>query len=105
MIIDLTKDSFQHEVLEYKGKVLVDFWAPRCVPCKETEPHLISLEKELSNSGSNIKICRLNVDEHTIVAMHHGVLSIPYFLVFENGKMISYDGGFMTKEQLADLIR
>jgi len=47
-----------------------------------------------------VKFCRLNVDEETLIAMQHGVLSIPTFMIYENGEMTAADAGFMKKDEL-----
>lgn len=100
MIIDLNKDTFEDEVLKASGKVLVDFWAPRCVPCVKMTPHL----EELAKERTDVKFCRLNVDEETLIAMQHRVFGIPTFMVFENGVMTAADGGYMEKSELNALL-
>ena len=59
-IIEVSDDNFQKEVLENKGKVLVDFWAPWCSPCRMQGP---ILEKLVKSDGINAKITKLNTDE------------------------------------------
>lgn len=84
----INKTSFASEVLEHKGKVLVDFYAEWCGPCKITAPII----EELSNDPkykNTIKFTKVNVDSEQDLASTYGVLSIPTFIIFDNGKIIS----------------
>ncbi len=80
----LTQDNFQDEVREHPGLVVVDFWADWCGPCKMMAPVFEELSKELPK----IKFAKLNVDDQGELAQEFGVMSIPTFIVFKDGKEI-----------------
>jgi thioredoxin 1 len=81
-------------------KVLVDFWAAWCGPCKMQAPILESLEQELSG----VTIAKLNVDEEGEIAARFGVMSIPTLIIFENGKETQRLVGLQSKEKLAQAL-
>lgn len=79
---EVTDQSFDKEVAQAQGKVLVDFWAPWCGPCRMQTP---ILEKLAASGAVNAKIVKLNTDENPEVARKFGIVSIPTLILFENG--------------------
>ena len=102
MIIEVSKNNFKEEILESDVKVLVDFWATWCNPCKMMHPVLEELEKEV---GKNIKIAKIDIDKNPELASNYGVMSIPTFIVFEKGKMVDSSIGMQSKERLKELLK
>ena len=82
-LTELNENNFQSEVLDSKGKVLVDFWAPWCGPCRMQTP---ILEKILSSGEVNAKIVKVNTDDNPGIAGKYGIQSIPTLILFDNGK-------------------
>lgn len=82
-----TDASFQDEVLNFKGTVLVDFWAEWCGPCKMIGPSIENLAQKYAGNPA-IKIGKLNVDENQATAMKYSVMSIPTLLIFKNGEIV-----------------
>lgn len=82
-MLDLTKDTFDKEVLKSRLPVLVDFWAPWCGPCRIVGPALEKLSSEYANK---LKFAKLNVDDNQEVASQHDIRGIPCMVIFKGGK-------------------
>lgn len=80
--------------------VLVDFYATWCGPCKMLSPVL----EEIANERSNISIVKVDIDESSDLARKYGVMAVPTLILFKNGKEISKQTGFMSKDMLIDWI-
>lgn len=100
MIINITKENFQNEVLKSDKKVLLDFWADWCAPCMMLSP----IVDEVSNEISNIKFGKVNVDEQGELAQAFGISSIPTLMVIENGKIVNQSVGLVSKDKILSLI-
>ncbi len=100
-MIEVTKNDFEMEVLNSDKKVLVDFWAPWCNPCKMMLPVLEQLSKEV---GDEIKIAKINIDNDPELASNFGVMSIPTFMVFEKGQMIKSTVGMQSLDKLKEML-
>ena len=100
MAVVLTKENFEQEVLKADKPVLVDFWAEWCGPCQMMLPVI----EELAKEQTEIKVCKVNVDEQMELARQYRVMSIPTFLVFKDGEVVKRDMGVMSKDELEGLI-
>ncbi len=95
--IDVTDRSFASEVVQQKGLVLVDFWAPWCAPCRMVAPVI----EELAQSyDGRVKFAKLNVDENPLTANQYSVSSIPAMLLFKDGRLIDTLIGAMPKTEI-----
>lgn len=99
-VIHATTDSFEQEVLQAKGAVLVDFWATWCGPCQMVGP----IVEQLAEEQSEVKIVKVNVDQAQEIAGRYGVLSIPTFVLFKDGKEVRREVGALPKAALRKLI-
>lgn len=85
-----------------RGVVLVDFWAPWCMPCKMLQPVLNELA---DNELLNARIIKVNVDAERNLAVHYGIRSIPTLIVFKNGKEMQRIIGVKPKEQIIKILK
>ena len=96
MILNLNNEDFKEEIKE--GKVLVDFYADWCGPCKMLAPILETIENE-------IKIIKVNVDNHQDLAREYGIMSIPCLVLLENSVEIKRNIGFLNEDDLKQFIK
>lgn len=99
----LTNSNFDKLVLNAKGKVLVDFWAPWCGPCRMLSINLDEVALELNRQ--NILVCKVNVDDEIKLAEKFNINVIPALLVFKDGKLIKRKEGYMSGNEILELVR
>jgi len=100
-LFEVTTENFDKEVIQYSGKVLVDFWAPWCRPCRMQAP---ILENIAASGETSTKIVKLNTDENGQVAQKYGIMSIPTLVLFENGEEIGRFEGVQPENVLKSKI-
>lgn len=98
--INISKENFKEEVLNSEKKVLLDFWAPWCGPCRMVVP----LVEEIAQERSDIKVGKVNIDEQPELANHFGIMSIPTLMVMENGRIISQSQGARPKKAILAML-
>lgn len=96
-MIHLENENF-NELIE--DKTIVDFYATWCGPCKMLGP----VFEEVSNN-SDIKFVKVDIDDHEDLCREYKVMSVPTLILFENGKEVKRNIGFMSKEQLEEFIK
>lgn len=99
-MLTITKDNFEQEVLKSDKKVLVDFWASWCGPCRMLSPIIDEIAKETDK----VKVGKVNVDEESDLATQFAVMSIPTLILFENGKPIKQIVGAQSKTAILNMI-
>ena len=99
-VIHVDKNNFQNEVMESDKPVLLDFWAPWCMPCRMVGPIL----EEIAEERSDIKVGKINVDEQPELAGQFQVMSIPTLLVIKNGKIVNQSVGAMQNEAILAML-
>ena len=95
-LTEVTDSSFQAEVIEAEGTVLVDFWAPWCGPCRVVGPVL----EEIARERPELTIVKLNVDDNQQTAADYQVLSIPTLIAFQAGQPVKKVIGAYPKKRL-----
>lgn len=103
-IVNVDESDFEYEVLQYSTRVpvLVDFWAPWCVPCRVLSPKLEDLARE---AGGNFRLAKVNVDENARLAKQYKIRNIPAVKAFVDGNMVAEFSGVLAEDGLRDFIR
>ena len=96
----LTKDNFKGEVEEYKGLIIIDLYADWCAPCRMLAPVIEELEKE----HTDVKFCKINVDNEPELAQMFKVSSIPMIAAVKDNTFLDMSVGFVPKASLEALI-
>ena len=99
--IKVTKDNFDKEVLSSPLPVLVDFWAPWCMPCRMIAPLVEEIAEETAGKAS---VGKVNIDEESELAARFRVTSIPTLIVFAGGKEVRRSVGSQGKDALKKLL-
>ncbi len=99
--INISNDNFANEVIHSDRPVLLDFWAPWCVPCRMVSPIL----EEIARERTDIKVGKINVSEQPELASQFGVMSIPTMVVIKNGKIVNQAMGARPKGQILALLQ
>jgi thioredoxin 1 len=97
-VTTITDDQFAAEVLEAESPVVVDFTAAWCPPCRLMDPIIADLAAE----REDVRFAKLDVDANQRTAVEHGVLSMPTFLVFRNGREVMRLVGARPKRRLVE---
>ncbi|MEY8215665.1 MAG: thioredoxin TrxA, partial [Colwellia sp.] len=100
-IIQLTDDSFEADVLQASGLVLVDFWAEWCGPCKMIAPVLDEIATEYEGK---VTVGKLNIDQNADTPPKYGVRGIPTLLLFKGGEIVDTKVGALSKTQLKEFL-
>jgi thioredoxin 1 len=85
LVQELTDQSFETEVLKSTTPVLVDFWAPWCMPCKYLAP---TIEKLAEAYAGKVKVGKIDTDEHREMAIKFGISALPTIVIFKDGKVV-----------------
>ena len=99
-VVHVNKDNFNEEVMNSDKPVLVDFWATWCGPCRMVAPIL----DEIAQERSDIKVCKINVDEQPELASAYQIMSIHTLMVVKDGKVVSQSAGARPKAQILAML-
>ena len=101
-VLKITSENYKEEVLESDKKVLIDFYADWCGPCRMMSPIIEEISEELEN---NIKVGKVNVDENQELAMKYGVMSIPTLVIIDKGQVIKSFVGVRDKNEIKEALK
>ncbi len=94
------KSEKEFDEIIKKDKVIVDFYAEWCGPCKLLSPILEKVSDELK-----LDTYKVNVDEVEDVARRYGIMSIPTVMIFSKGKEVNKHVGYMEEEELKEFVK
>lgn len=101
MVVKITNDNFEEEVLKSDKPVLLDFWADWCGPCKMMSPVVEELADELEGQ---VKVGKVNVDEEAALALKYQIMSIPTLVVMKKGVFEEKSIGVQDKDEVLRLL-
>lgn len=100
-VVHVTNETFEKEVMQAEGKVLVDFWASWCGPCRMLGPVIDQLGNELTD----VKVCKIDVDANQELAGKYKVETIQTLVVLEGGKEIKRSVGVQPKPAILAMLK
>ena len=99
---NVTDKSFETDVLNSEGPVLVDFWAEWCGPCRQIAPALEDMAKDMEGK---VTIAKLNIDDNPATPGKYGVRGIPTMMIFKGGKVAATKVGALPKSKLYEWVQ
>ena len=100
-VVHITNETFEKEVMQAEGKVLVDFWASWCGPCRMLGPVIDQLGSELTD----VKVCKIDVDANQDLAAKYKFETIPTLVAFEGGKEVKRSVGVQPKPAILAMLK
>lgn len=102
LLIQVSDDTFEAEVVQADKPTLVDFWAPWCGPCRAVGPIIEELAQEYQGK---LKVTKVNVDDNPNIASSYGIRSIPTIMLFKDGKLQDTLVGLAPKDRLETFVK
>ena len=101
MAREINFEEYNNEVLKSDKLVLIDFFATWCGPCKMLAPVI----EQIANENEDVMVVKVDVDKHPEIAKEHGILSIPTIEIYKESKLIDKAIGYLSEEELEDLLK
>lgn len=99
MVINITEENFENEVVNSEKPVILDFYADWCGPCKMMSPIIDEIAEEL---GASVKVGKVNSDENLSLAQEFEIMSIPTIMIIKNGKPVKTFVGVTPKAEIIE---
>jgi thioredoxin-like negative regulator of GroEL len=100
-MLEVNDNNFDKEVLQWPGSVLVDFWSPTCVYCRQMMP---TVQDIAGAKAGLLKVVSVNTAASPYTTMRFQIQGVPYYFIFQNGQMINRLGGALPKPQFEQWI-
>ena len=101
MVLELNEENFEEKVLKEDRKVLVDFFATWCGPCKMMSPIIDEIAEEL---GEKVVVGKVDSDQNMDLAVKYNIMSIPTIMIFNNGEIEKTFIGLTDKEEIKNAL-
>ena len=99
-VVHITEENFEELVLKNEKKVLLDFWATWCGPCRMIAP----IVEQIASERDDILVGKIDVDQEMALAVRFGIVSIPTLIVMEGGEVKAKSIGYMPKAEIEALL-
>ena len=101
-VLEVNDATFDQEVLHSEQRVLVDFWAVWCGPCKAIAP---IVDGVAATYAGRLKVIKVNVDENGATPSRYGIRGIPALLFFKGGKVADQIVGYVPQDVIEEKIK
>lgn len=98
-MIEVNEDNFEDEVIHSNKKVLIDFYATWCMPCKSLQPII----EQIANENKDLKVVEIDVDKCESLVLKYNIQAMPTLVVIENGEEVNRIVGAVPKENILEL--
>ena len=100
-VLEVTKETFNDEVLKSEKPVLVDFYASWCGPCRMLAP----VVEQIASESDDLKVVKVNIDNDPELASKFDVMSVPTLFAIKDGKVVNQSLGAVPKQVILDLFK
>ena len=97
MVVEISENDFESEIVNYNGIAVVDFFADWCGPCRKLGPIIEEVEQEIA---SKVKFAKINTDNNIEIARKYQISGLPTLMVFKNGTPAERMVGLMPKSSI-----